>query len=208
MLGPPGSGKGTQATLIAENLKIPQISSGDLFRDHQDRDTELGQLARSYMKDGVLVPDKVTITMVMDWIEQNTGVGGFLLDGFPRTIAQAKALDQALADSGGIDLAIYVNVPETELVHRLSGRLVCSKCKTQYHTDFAPPSEPCICDKCITELNQRDDDKPEAIKKRFQVYQEETAPLIDYYQVLGRLREVNGVGSIEKIGERMLKALH
>lgn len=159
------------------------------------------------MKDGVLVPDKVTIKMVTEWIENNAGVGGFLLDGFPRTIAQAKALDKSLTDSGGIDLAIYVNVPETELVRRLSGRLVCGKCQTQYHTDFEPPSEPGTCNKCMTELSQRDDDKPEAIKKRFQVYREETAPLIDYYQVLGRLREINGVGPIEKIGARLLKAV-
>ena len=208
MLGPPGAGKGTQATLIAEKLKIPGVSSGDLFRNHQVRNTELGRLARSYMNDGVLVPDRVTIKMVMDWIENNAGIDGFLLDGFPRTIAQAKALDKALADSGGIDLAIYVNVPETELIRRLSGRLVCGKCQTQYHTDFAPPLEPGTCDKCMTELNQRGDDKPEAIKKRFKVYREETAPLIDYYQVPGRLREIDGVGPIEKIGERLLKALN
>ena len=207
MLGPPGAGKGTQAALIAEKLNIPRVSSGDLFRDHQARDTELGRLARSYMAKGALVPDEVTIRMVMGWIEENAGDGGFLLDGFPRTIAQATALDEALVGAGGIDAAVYVNVPEEELVRRLSGRLACQECQTQYHTEFAPPTQAGVCDKCGGELHQREDDRPEAVKKRFQVYLEETSPLIDHYRGAGKLREVKGEGPIDEVATRLLEAL-
>ena len=207
LLGPPGAGKGTQAALVAEELKLPRVSSGDLFRAHQERDTELGRLARSYMEKGVLVPDDVTITMIMEWIEENDAGDGFLLDGFPRTIAQAKALDRALQDKGGVDVAVYVSVREAELVRRLSGRLICRRCQTQYHSEFAPPHEPGICDKCRGELYQRDDDKPEAVKKRFHVFLEQTSPVVDYYREAGKLKEVSGEGPVEQVKRALVATL-
>jgi adenylate kinase len=207
LLGPPGAGKGTQAALIAGKLDIPRVSSGELFRDHQARDSELGRLARSYMATGVLVPDEVTIRMVMGWIEENAEGRGFLLDGFPRTMAQAAALDESLPGAGGVDLAIYVNVPEPELVRRLTGRLVCRGCQTQCHAEFAPPARPGICDQCGGDLYQREDDKPEAVRERFRVYLEETSPLIGYYRGAGKLREIKGEGPIDEVGVRLLEAL-
>ena len=207
LLGPPGAGKGTQAVRVGEKLKLARISSGDLFRDHQNRETELGLLARSYMERGVLVPDDVTINMVMEWVNQHLDAGGFLLDGFPRTHAQAEALDRELADKGGIDLAVYVSVPEDELVRRLSGRLVCRNCQTPYQLDSAPPQRAGECDRCGGELYQRDDDKPGAVKKRIQVYLDETEPLIEYYREAGKLKEVSGQGAIEEVGRALELAI-
>ena len=207
LMGPPGAGKGTQAALLADELGVPRISSGDLFRDHQDRDTELGRLARSYMERGVLVPDDVTIKMVKEWIDANAKDGGFLLDGFPRTNAQAEALDEALASRGGVDKAVYIKVPRQELIRRLSGRLICRGCQTPYHAEFSPPQRPGICDLCGGELYQRDDDKPEAVRKRIQVYLEETEPLVEYYRRAGKLAEINGEGPVEEVGEALLAAL-
>ena len=207
LLGPPGAGKGTQATRLAEGLGVPKVSSGDLFRDHQQRDTELGRLARSYMDKGVLVPDDVTIKMVMEWIDEHEEQGGYLLDGFPRTLPQAEALDKALEGKGGIDRAINIKVSEGELVRRLSGRLICRNCQTAYHKESAPPQSETVCDKCGGELYQRDDDKPEAVRTRFQVYTEETAPLVGYYREAGILRDVNGEQSIHEVSEALAEAL-
>ena len=206
-MGPPGAGKGTQAVRIAEKLGTPRVSSGDLFRDHQQRDTELGRLARSYMERGVLVPDSVTIAMVGEWINAHEDEGGFLLDGFPRTLAQAESLERTVAQTGGIDRGFYIKVSREELVRRLSGRLVCRGCQSPYHRDSAPPRTPGECDRCGGELYQRDDDKPEAVRKRIQVYLEETEPVVEYYRTAGILREVDGEGSVEQVGRALMEAL-
>ena len=207
LLGPPGAGKGTQAARLAEALKIPRVSSGDLFRDHQQRDTELGRLARSYMERGVLVPDEVTIKMVMEWIDSMKQSEGFLLDGFPRNLAQAEALDESVADGDGIDKVIYISVSEAELVSRLSGRMICRTCQTPYHIKFSAPQKAGVCDRCGGELYQRDDDKPEAVKQRIQVYADETEPLVEYYRRAGKLTEVDGEGSIDEVGKTLVEAL-
>ena len=199
LLGPPGAGKGTQAAMIAEEMGVPRVSSGDLFRDHQSRDTELGRLAKSYMERGVYVPDDVTIRMVMDWIEDHEGLGGYLLDGFPRTLAQAKSLDEAVEDRGGIDVALNIRVGQDELVRRLSGRLICRICQAPCNRDSSPPRVEGRCDICVGELYQREDDRPEAIGKRLETYFEETEPLVDYYRRAGILREVDGEGTVGEV---------
>ena len=205
LLGPPGAGKGTQAARIAEYLKVPSAASGDLFRDHQKRDTELGRLARSYMQRGVLVPDEVTIGMVSEWIETEAGEGGFLLDGFPRTLGQAEALDEALANTDGLDRVLYIRVSNDELVRRLTGRLVCRGCGATFHRVSNPPPANGACGECEGELYEREDDRPEAVGKRLEVYFSETAPLIDYYGEAGILREVDGEQSIEDVGRELVE---
>lgn len=207
LLGPPGAGKGTQAARVAESLSIPRVSSGDLFRDHQKRDTKLGRMARTYMERGVLVPDNVTIDMVMDWVDGHEDSGGFLLDGFPRTLAQAEALDREMAGNGGLDRAVNIKVSQEELVRRLRGRLICGSCQTPYHMDSSPPSQPGKCDRCGGELYQRDDDKPDAVAKRIQVYFEETEPLVEYYREVGILREVEGERPVQNVTKALLEAL-
>ena len=202
LLGPPGAGKGTQAAMLAEDMGVPRVSSGDLFRDHQSRDTELGRLAKSYMERGVYVPDDVTIAMVMDWID---GQGGYLLDGFPRTLAQAEALDEAVKDKGGIDVALNIRVGTDELVRRLSSRLICRGCQTPYSRDSA--AERC-CEACGGELYQREDDRPEAIGKRLETYFGETEPLVDYYRQAGVLREVDGEGTVGDVRAAIGTALN
>lgn len=206
LLGPPGAGKGTQATKIAEELEVSQASSGDLFRQHQRNDTELGRLARSFMERGVLVPDDVTIGMMMEWINAPEQARGFVLDGFPRTLAQAEALDEALADEGGADRILNIKISVDELVRRLSGRSICRQCQRPYHQEFSPPREAGTCDRCGGELYQRDDDKPEAVKIRIKVYLEESEPLVGYYRKTGRLKEVNGEDTIEHVGRALLAA--
>ena len=207
LLGPPGAGKGTQASRLAARLGVERVSSGDLFREHQERDTELGRLARSYMERGVLVPDDVTIRMVMDWINVPGRERGFVLDGFPRTLAQAEALERELEDRGGIDKALYIRVAPDELERRLTGRLVCRGCQTPYHEDSSPPREAGTCDSCGGELYQRGDDKPEAVKKRIQVYADETEPLIEHYCRAGKLEEIDGQGSIETVGRSLAEVV-
>ena len=207
LLGPPGAGKGTQAERLAESLGVPRVSSGELFRDHQQRDTRLGRLARSYMERGALVPDDVTISMVMEWINDHQDAGGMLLDGFPRTLAQAEALDLEMASDDGIDAALSIKVSQDELVRRLSGRLVCKSCQAPYHLSFSPPASQDRCDRCGGELYQRDDDKPAAVKKRFQVYVEQTEPLVRFYRAKGVLREVDGEVPIAAVTASLLKAL-
>ena len=207
LLGPPGAGKGTQAARVAESLNIPRVSSGDFFRDHQKRDTQLGRLARTYMERGVLVPDSVTIDMVMDWVNGHEDSGGFLLDGFPRTLTQAKALDGELADSDGLDRAVNIKMSQVELVRRLGGRLICGSCQTPYHIDSSPPSQPGKCDRCGGTLYQRDDDKPDAVAKRIQVYFEATEPLVEYYREVGILREVEGERPVQNVTKAILEVL-
>ena len=207
LLGPPGAGKGTQAERLAESLGVLRVSSGELFRDHQQRDTRLGRLARSYMERGALVPDDVTISMVIEWISDHQDAGGMLLDGFPRTLAQAEALDLEMASDDGIDAALSIKVSQDELARRLSGRLVCKSCQAPYHLSFSPPASQDRCDRCGGELYQRDDDKPAAVKKRFQVYVEQTEPLVRFYRAKGVLREVDGEEPIAAVTASLLKAL-
>ena len=199
LLGPPGAGKGTQAAMLAEDMGVPRVSSGDLFRDHQSRNTELGLLAKSYMERGVYVPDDVTIGMVMEWIDGQEGRGGYLLDGFPRTLAQAEALGEAVKDKGGLDIALNIRVETEELVRRLSSRLICRGCQTPYSRDPSRTTVEGCCEACGGELYQREDDRPEAIGKRLETYFEETEPLVDYYRQAGILREVDGEGTVGEV---------
>lgn len=207
LLGPPGAGKGTQAARLADALGLPRVSSGDLFRDHQSRDTPLGRLARSYMERGALVPDDVTIEMVMDWVDAPGRGDQFLLDGFPRTVDQAGALERALESKGGLDRVVYMNVKKGELIARLGGRLVCRSCQATYHVRQSPPRKPGTCDRCGGELYQRDDDSPEAVNKRIEVYMQQTEPLVAWYRERSILTEIDGQGSIEEVGRRLLHAL-
>ncbi len=207
LLGPPGAGKGTQAARIVESLSVPKVASGDLFRDHQARDTELGRLARIYMERGDLVPDDITIRMVMEWVEAHEGEGGFLLDGFPRTLAQAEALDREMVEPGGIDRALYINVNTEELYRRLAGRWICRSCQTPYHEYSSPPAVAGKCDRCVGDLYQRDDDNAEAVQKRLGVFFKETEPLVQFYREAGILREVDGVGTVDGVGAALLEAV-
>lgn len=200
LLGPPASGKGTQAAKLRAYLKLAHVASGDLFREHLKNNTALGKKARAYMDRGELVPDDVTITMVLERLNQPDTQRGVLLDGFPRTIAQAEALDQALAEKGlSISLVPSIAVPDDVLVERVSGRRLCPVCGESYHVRFNPPKEPGVCDKDGAKLYQRDDDRPETVRKRLQVYHEQTAPLIDYYRRKGLLVEINGDQPIEAV---------
>ncbi len=204
LLGPPGAGKGTQAARLADGLGVERVSSGDLFRVHKREETELGLMASEYMDRGELVPDDVTIKMVMDWIDSLGPGAGFLLDGFPRTLPQAQALDRELEAAGGIDKVIHLKVEPDELVRRLSGRLLCRDCQTPYHLMSSQPQERGRCDRCGGELYQREDDKAEAVQKRIVVYFTETEPLVDYYMSAGKLEEIDGEGSIEEVGRAMM----
>lgn len=202
MLGAPGAGKGTQAKKIAEKYGIPHVSTGDIFRANIKEGTELGKKAKQYMDQGLLVPDEVTIGMLLDRIHQNDCEKGYVLDGFPRTIPQADSLTTALAEHGeAIDFAIDVDVPDENIVNRMSGRRACLKCGATYHVVFAPPATEGICDVCGSELVLRDDDKPETVQKRLSVYHEQTQPLIDYYGEKGVLFTVDGTQSMEKVFE-------
>lgn len=207
LLGPPGAGKGTQAKLLSNSLKITHIASGDLFRHHQNEGTILGNRAKEYMAKGLLVPDEITIEMVLDKIS-TLGSTGFLLDGFPRNVAQAEALDDALAfHSQSIDNAILIRVPYEELVNRLSGRFICGKCQTPYHVVAAPPAVDGICDHCNGNLYQRKDDTREAVEVRLGVYSNETEPLVEMFSSKDKLIEIDGMGTIDDIGKRLINAL-
>lgn len=208
LLGPPGAGKGTQARILAEAMALAHVATGDLFRLHQARGTVLGKEAASYMERGELVPNRVTIAMLLERIQEPDCAKGFLLDGFPRNLEQARALDDALAKRGWvIDGAVYMKVPEEKLVRRLSERLVCSQCQAAYHTESAPPTVEGRCDKCGGKLYQRKDDSPDAVRRRLQVYMEQTYPLLDYYRTLGKLLEVNGEPPIEEVTQEMKRVL-
>jgi adenylate kinase len=205
LLGAPGAGKGTQAERLSENLGIPQVSTGDLFRENLKKETELGLLAKQYMESGELVPDEVTVGMVRERLSRPDAAKGAILDGFPRTIAQAEALGELLHDIGAeLDVVPYIKVPEDVLLARLAGRWTCRKCGAMYHELFSPPQEPGVCDRCGGELYQRPDDTPETQKHRIQVYFEQTAPLIDYYREKGLLVEVDGRPGIEEIQAELL----
>lgn len=200
MLGAPGAGKGTQAKKIAAEYSIPHISTGDIFRANIKEGTELGVKAKSYIDSGNLVPDEVTIAMLLDRIHQNDCKKGFVLDGFPRTIAQAVSLGEALDKLGEkIDYAVEVDVPDSAILNRMSGRRVCLSCGATYHIEFTPPTKENVCDSCEHELVIRDDDKPETVKKRLEVYHELTSPLVDYYDKHGILKKVDGTKLPEEV---------
>ncbi len=208
LLGAPGAGKGTQAVMLAEKLKLAQVASGDLFRQALQKETELGKKAKSFMEKGQLVPDEITIRMVLERLAAPDTEKGAILDGFPRNIKQAGALDKALAIQGkAIDRAIYIKVPEVELLKRLGGRWVCRQCQAPYHEADSPPRMRGKCDRCGGELYQRADDNAATVKKRLEVYFAETAPLIDYYKKAGKLLEINGGGSAAEVNRRIAAAL-
>ena len=208
LLGPPASGKGTQAARLRKVLNVPHVASGDLFRENLKNETELGRKAKAYMDRGELVPDDITIAMVMDRLSRTDCADGALLDGFPRTIAQAEALDQALdAEGHRITLVPYVAVPDDVLIERVSGRRLCRTCGESYHVRFNPPKRSGVCDKDGGELYQRDDDKPETVRKRLQVYWEQTSPLIDYYRRQGVLVEINGDQPIDAVAADLRAAV-
>jgi adenylate kinase len=208
LLGAPGAGKGTQAALLAQKLKLAHIASGDLFRQALANGTELGKQAKVYMEQGKLVPNEITIKMVLERISAPDTQGGIVLDGFPRNVEQAKALDAALAkEKKAIDSVVYIKVAEAELLKRLTGRWVCRKCEAPYHETASPPRVSGVCDKCGGELYQRADDNTETIKKRLQTFTAETAPLIEYYARSGKLLEISSSGGIEAVNEKIVEAL-
>ena len=200
MLGAPGAGKGTQAKKIAEKYNIPHISTGDIFRANIKNGTELGVKAKSYMDQGLLVPDELVVDLVADRIQQDDAKAGYVLDGFPRTIPQAESLDAALAKMGEkIDYAIDVEVPDENIINRMSGRRACVKCGATYHLQYAKPKADGVCDVCGEQLILRDDDKPETVQKRLTVYHQQTQPLIDYYEKQNAVKEVDGTKDMEDV---------
>lgn len=200
MLGAPGAGKGTQAKKIAEKYQIPHISTGDIFRANIKNNTELGRKAKEYMDQGLLVPDSLTLELIMDRFKQDDCKKGYVLDGFPRTIPQAEALTAALNENDEkIDFAVNVEVPDENIVNRMSGRRACLSCGGTYHVVYAPAKAEGVCDACNGELVLRDDDKPETVSKRLSVYHEQTQPLIDYYSKLGVLAEVDGTKDVKDV---------
>jgi adenylate kinase len=200
MLGAPGAGKGTQADRISEKYRIPHISTGDIFRSNIKAGTELGNKAKQYMDQGLLVPDEITIGMLLDRIAGDDCREGYILDGFPRTIPQAESLTEALDKRGEkIDFAINIDVPDEAIIGRMSGRRACLKCGATYHIVSMPPKKEGICDRCGEKLVIRDDDKPETVQKRLKVYHEQTQPLIEYYDKQGVLRTVDGTQPLERV---------
>mgnify|MGYP000347039428 FL=1 len=208
MLGAPGAGKGTQAKKIAAKYGIPHISTGDIFRANIKNGTELGKKAKTYMDQGLLVPDELVVDLVVDRVKQEDCKNGYVLDGFPRTIPQAEALDKALTDLGEkMDYAIDVDVPDENIVRRMSGRRACVGCGATYHLEYAPTKAEGICDVCGKELILRDDDKPETVQKRLGVYHEQTQPLIDYYTGQGVLKTVDGTKNLDEVFGDIVKIL-
>lgn len=208
MLGAPGAGKGTQAKKIADKYQIPHISTGDIFRANIKEGTELGKKAKSYMDQGQLVPDELTMELIMDRFQNPDCKNGYVLDGFPRTIPQAEALTEALAKKGEtIDYAINVEVPDENIINRMGGRRACLACGSTYHIVYAPTRVEGICDRCGEKLVLRDDDKPETVKNRLNVYHNQTQPLIEYYTRQGKLAEVDGTQSMEDVFNAIVKIL-
>ena len=208
MLGAPGAGKGTQAKKIAAKYDIPHISTGDIFRANIKNGTELGKKAKTYMDQGLLVPDELVVDLVVDRVNQEDCKNGYVLDGFPRTIPQAEALDKALTELGQkVDYAIDVDVPDENIVRRMGGRRACVGCGATYHLEYAPTKVEGVCDVCVKELILRDDDKPETVKKRLGVYHEQTQPLIDYYTNAGILKTVDGTIDINDVFQAIVDIL-
>ena len=208
MLGAPGAGKGTQAIKIAEKYGIPHISTGDIFRANLKAGTELGLKAKVYMDQGLLVPDELTTGLVVDRIQQEDCKNGYVLDGFPRTIPQAECLTNALKElDDSLDFALNIDVPDENIVSRMSGRRACPKCGATYHIVHAAPKQEGICDLCGAELIIRDDDKPETVQKRLDVYHEQTQPLIDYYAEEGVLKNVDGTKSLDEVFSEIVNVL-
>lgn len=208
LLGPPGAGKGTQARRLSQRLGLAHVSTGDLFRKHLREQTRLGQLAQAYMSKGELVPDSVTIAMVQERLQEPDTWPGVVFDGFPRTVAQAEALEDLLAQRGHrLDRAILIQVPEEVLVERLSGRRTCRAQGHIFHIKYNPPKVPGRCDYDGSELYQREDDRPETVRRRIQVYWEETAPVIEYYRQRGLLVEVNGDQDMDQVTQALLAML-
>jgi len=204
LFGPPGAGKGTQAERLRGDFRLAFISTGDMLRENVKQGTELGKEAKSYMDSGGLVPDELIVAMAADRLEQDDARDGFILDGFPRTVAQAEALDAQLSEMGRrITAALLIDVPDEEVVKRISGRRVCVKAGHNYHVDFDPPKNDNICDQDGSRLIQRDDDKPDVVRNRLKVYNEKTAPLIDYYDGKGLMRRIDGTRSPAEVHDRI-----
>jgi adenylate kinase len=209
MLGAPGAGKGTQAKMIAEKFSIPHISTGDIFRANIKNGTELGKKAKEYMDKGQLVPDELTVEILLDRVANEDCKNGYVLDGFPRTIPQADVLDKELTKLGDkVDFAINVDVPDENIVRRMSGRRACLKCGATYHIEHIPPKKEGICDTCGSELVQRDDDKPETVQNRLSVYHEQTQPLIDYYNKKNILKTVDGTKDMQEVFSDIVNILN
>ncbi len=208
MLGAPGAGKGTQAKLIAEKYGVPHISTGDIFRANIKNGTELGKEAKEYMDKGLLVPDELTVRLLLDRVAQDDCKNGYVLDGFPRTIPQAEVLDKELTKLGdSVDFAVDVDVPDENIIRRMSGRRACLNCGATYHIVNIPSKKEGICDVCGSELVLRDDDQPETVKNRLKVYHEQTQPLIEYYTGKGVLRTVDGTLPMEEVFDAIVKIL-
>ncbi|MFD8300413.1 adenylate kinase [Streptomyces bauhiniae] len=209
LVGPPGAGKGTQAVRLAEKLGVPHISTGDLFRANISSQTELGKLAKSYMDAGNLVPDEVTIAMAKDRMEQPDAENGFLLDGFPRNVSQAEALDELLQGEGiKLDAVLDLEVPEEEVVKRIAGRRICRNDSSHvFHVTYSAPKKEGVCDVCGGELYQRDDDSEDTVRKRLEVYHTQTEPIIDYYKAQGLVVTISSLGPVDEITKRALEAL-
>ena len=208
MLGAPGAGKGTQAKKIADLCKVPHISTGDIFRANIKQGTELGKKAKTYMDAGELVPDELVCDLVVDRIQQDDCTEGFILDGFPRTIPQAEALTNALnAIEQKMEYALNIDVPDENIIHRMAGRRACVGCGATYHVEFNPPKVTDVCDVCGEKLILRDDDKPETVKNRLNVYHEQTKPLIDYYEKQGIVHTIDGTQTMEEVFSDIRKIL-
>lgn len=208
MLGAPGAGKGTRAAMIAEHYGIPHISTGDIFRANIKNGTQLGIEAKGYVDQGLLVPDELTVKLLLDRVAKEDCKDGYVLDGYPRTIPQALVLEQEMEKLGdAVDYAIDVDVPDEVIVDRMAGRRACPKCGATYHVTHVPPKEEGICDKCGSELVQRKDDAPETVKHRLEVYHEQTSPLIDFYGNKGILKRVNGTGAVKDALKEMIAIL-
>jgi len=208
MLGAPGAGKGTQADILSQEMNLPHIASGDLFRQALEEKTEIGLLTKSYMDKGELVPDEVAIKMILERINQPDCTSGCLLDGFPRTLHQAIVLDKAFGEQGKIiDKAIYIEVPNKDSIRRLSGRRLCRVCQTPYHMMSSPPKMPGKCDKCGGELYQRSDDQEKTVKERLSIFFAQTVPILDYYKNQNKLIKINGNLGIQEVARAIISAL-
>jgi len=208
MLGAPGAGKGTQADILSQEMDLPHIASGDLFRQALEKKTEVGILAKSYMDKGELVPDEITIKMILERINQADCASGCLFDGFPRTLHQAKVLDKVLKEQEkSIDKAVYIEMPNEELVKRLSGRWLCRTCQAPYHIVNSPPKTPGKCDKCGGELYQRSDDREETVRDRLNIFFAQTVPILDYYEKQNKLIRVNGNLGMQAVAKEIISAL-